>query len=134
MDEKKGKAGRPPIYSNQDELISDYLAYLEGCNATDRIATVEGFCAGRGIDPDTYYATIARFPGAKKIIDQATLDQVLNCHRPPGLVIFYLKNRFGWMDTPAVLIDNRSINLDGDSVEIDKLLSKLGYLQAPGNT
>lgn len=134
MEQEKNKGGRPRVYKDEKEFLAAYMDYLDYCNTNDRVATVEGFCVYGGIAPDTFYSYTERFPQSKKWIDQATLDQAINSKKPPGLIVFYLKNRFGWQDTPEVVIDNRSINLlgmDSNNEEIEKLFSKLGYLPNP---
>ena len=130
----KNKGGRPPIYKDANELLDDVQSYLEYCDDSGRIASVEGFCRCKGISPDTYYNYMSRFSEAKKIIDTWMLDQTINADRPPGVVVFQLKNRHDYTDTPQMVIDQRTINMlnfDADSGEIDKMLSKLGVQRLP---
>ena len=134
MEQEKNKGGRPRKYKEEIDFLAAYSEYVEYCKLEDRIPTIEGFLSREKIDYDTWEAYIARYPQTKKIIDGITLDQAINCKKPPGLIVFYLKNRFGWQDTPEVVIDNRSIHLlsmDSNNEEIEKLFSKLGYLPNP---
>jgi hypothetical protein len=131
----KNKGGRPPIYKDASELLDDIQSYLDYCDANNRIATDAGFSRYKSISKDTFYSYMNRYSDSiKSMIDSWMLDQTINADRPPGIIAFTLKNLHGWVDTPQMMIDQRTINMlnfDADSGEIDKMLSKLGVQRLP---
>lgn len=131
--EKRGK-GKPRKFANGSEFESAFAQYLQQCEQRKDLPNISGFCVFCDMSKDVFYASEDYYPHEYKKVRDALEDRLQNYHHyqnNPAMAIMQGKNTFNWQDTPQVLVDNRQIKLDSNSDEIDKLLSKLGYLPSP---
>jgi len=93
--------------------------YIGECIENSKLANVIGFCVYADIDRETYYNYKDRieFIGTLKRIEAILEDfsiQAANSARNPAFSIFYLKNKFGWIDKQEITQD---VNLNNIKVK-----------------
>jgi len=107
--------GRPRIYNDPDELMQEFILYLDFCDKNEEVPCISGCCLFLGIDKQTLYNYEDReefFDSIKKIRD--TLEYILENNLlkergNPVKWIFILKARFGLSETQTRDKDSKEI-------------------------
>jgi len=108
-------AGQPRKFM-PEPLAEKFIEYILYCTDNDRLANIEGFCLFAKMDSQTYYnyKDNEEYFGTIKRIEETLLDYTLQkgySARNPAFTIFYMKNKFGWVDKTEVKQDiNANIN------------------------
>ncbi len=124
----RGK-GKPRSFKDASEFKSKFCEYLDECMQTERLANIAGFCWYCNIHRDTFYAQEEYYSDTFKQIQSALEDAALN-HSATSMGIFYLKNKFNYVDKQEIKSDNVNHNLNDDvsqlsEEEIDEKIKKL---------
>ena len=107
--------GQPRKYTPDtlEDVFNDYITY---CTDNNRLANIEGFCIFAKMDSQTYYnyKDMKDYFGSIKRIEEKLLDYTMQKGfeaRNPAFTIFYMKNKFGWVDKTEIKQDiNANIN------------------------
>ena len=108
-------AGQPRKYM-PEPLRDKFIEYILYCTDNDRLASIEGFSLFAKMNSDTYYAykNMDEYSVAIKEIEETLLDYTMQkgySARNPAFTIFYMKNKFGWVDKTEIKQDiNANIN------------------------
>ena len=100
--------GRPPLYSDPDEMQVLIDAYFERCETRDKPLTMGGLAYALGMDRDTLlkYEKKDQFVGLiKRARDRVRLDVEERLLGSKGQVagpIFWLKNNGAWVDKQEI--------------------------------
>src|SRR6056297_3461473 len=89
--------GHPRSFKDEKEFKNKFKEYLDKCIKEERLANIAGFCWYCGISRETFYAQDNYYSDTFKQIQTALEDEALN-HRATSMDIFYLKNKFGYVD------------------------------------
>ena len=95
---------------NPDELYIKFQNYIDDCIENNKLANIDGFCIFANMDEQTYYNYKKQeqyFDSIKKI-ESLLLDETIQKgfnSKNPTFIIFYLKNKFGWVDKQEIKTD-----------------------------
>lgn len=108
-----------PSFNSPGELENKFFDYINYCKA-EEVPNIIGFCRYCGIHRDTYYEyknnkpeysdTIKRI---ETVLEDVTVQKLFSARNPAG-VIFYLKNKFGWVDKQEITVDDKRVMFVGE--------------------
>ena len=101
----KHAGGRPPIFKEPREIYDKFVSYIEYCHANKRFPNIAGLCVYLDISRETYYEyknNKEEFNDTFKKIENILEDEVFHCHLSPPERIFYLTNKFNYVDKQEI--------------------------------
>ncbi len=123
----KGK-GHPRSFKDAKEFKDRFIDYMKKCEHEEKLANIAGFCWYCNIHRDTFYAQENYYSDTFKQIQSALEDAAIN-HSATSMGIFYLKNKFNYVDKQEIKSDNVNHNLNDDVTgmteeELDAIIAK----------
>lgn len=122
MNEKRGK-GHPRSFESAEDFMNKFDEYLEHCEIHEKLANIAGFCGYCRISRETFYKQREYYSDTFKVIQARLEDAALN-HTSASMGIFYLKNKFGYVDKVETI--NQNINREMTEEEAEAILKKEG--------
>lgn len=129
-------AGRPPKFSDPEEMEKAGRAFFRECDAKDKPYTVVGLALALGMDRKTLieYGNRDKFSNTVKKL-KAIVEQSVEERLYKGQVagpIFSLKCNYDWKDTQHVDVTTKGKDLQ--SLDIAGLLKQAGYDTSSGES
>lgn len=118
----RGK-GHPRSFETEEEFMEQFEKYIDKCICEERLANIAGFCAFARITRETYYKQKEYYSDTFKVIEQILEDAALN-HKATSMGIFYLKNKFGYVDKMETVNTNNNFNKDMTEEEALKIIEE----------
>lgn len=123
-------AGRPPKYTDPDEMQEVIDKYFADCDVNDKPYTISGLALALGMSTEAlrHYGErdefVATIKGAKLKCENYLEEALVT--RPSGHtgLIFSLKNNYGWKDKTE-----QDVNLSADERIKRKVLEKINKPQ-----
>ena len=103
--------GHPRSFKDDKDFMNKFDQYLDRCVEAERLANIAGFCAYCSISRETFYAQDNYYSDTFKVIQAKLEDEAIN-HKATSMGIFYLKNKFGYVDKVETSNTNHNINED----------------------
>lgn len=91
---------------NPEQLLNKFKEYIQYCEDKEiKMPNIAGFCIYAEIDKQTYYnyKTNADYNSTFELIDMMHENSTLNSKENPIMRIFYLKNKFDYIDKKEVV-------------------------------
>lgn len=135
---KKHPGGRPPKYSNVEDMSIKIEEYFNKCDAINTKAnkmikpyTINSLCLHLSITNETLnqYELLPEFSEtikrAKKRVESFLEESMYTGRVNPVSAIFGLKNNFKWQDKQEIESVNTNINKNHDESKLSQMLEKL---------
>ncbi len=125
----KRPKGHPRSFKDAEAFEEKFDKYVDRCINLERLANIAGFCAFASITRETFYKQKEYYSDTFNIIQQILEDEAIN-HKATSMGIFYLKNKFNYVDKQEIKSDNVNHNLNDDVTgkteeELDEIIKKL---------
>lgn len=124
--------GRPPKYTNPEEMQKIIMEYFEECKAEDKYPTVSMMAFRLGmsrqdllnyencyeldrlkqLDDTLRDAFVDTIKAAKQYIEGCYEDKLINSPNSPIGTIFTLKNNYKWVDKTEQVVENKTISIE----------------------
>ena len=119
-------AGRPPIYSNVEDMERDIKTYFKNCDSTGRPYTVAGLALALDMTTDTLmnYQKTDQFFGtvkkAKQKCEAQMIERALNGEQNSTMSIFLAKANYNYVDQPKQDTQEHRVIIEIDDDDDDE--------------
>jgi hypothetical protein len=113
-----------------DELTNKFAEYIEYCKDNEiKMPNTAGFCIFAKMSKQTIYnyENDENYKDAMETINMMHEDATLNSKENPIMRIFYMKNKFDYIDKKELVTTNNNLTLSIEDIEARKqeLIGKL---------
>lgn len=122
----RGK-GQPRAFLTEDDFKAAIYDYFQKCSMHNRIPTKAGFCALNGISKETFYKQQDYYTDSFACAEQLFEDGTINSPINQQIALRVLECNYGY--EPSNNKGTDTLNIDITDDEIDKRLSKRGYIK-----
>jgi len=116
-------------FKDAQEFKDKFTEYTEECTIKEKLPNIAGFCWYCDIHRDTFYAQEEYYSDTFKKIQSALEDCAIN-HKATSMGIFYLKNKFGYVDKVETSNTNHNVNEDVTELSSEDRKTRIKELMA----
>lgn len=85
-------------FESGEKMLESLEKYIEVCESTNKLPNISGFVVYANIQRGHWYSFEKSDPDAFESAQEMLESAVISANVPPGLKIFYMKNKFGYAD------------------------------------
>lgn len=116
----KKTAGRPMVYETESSFEDALIAYLEFCEEKGKFPNISGAARFLKMARCTFYTYKDKYPEIYEYFDTCLEDEVLQ-QKDVTTKIFYLKNKFGYLDRVQTENTNHNTNNNNKNYDMSKM-------------